>query len=603
MLSQTVLHRLRDWAKTSPDSKAQAFKTGQGHWSYVTAFEYLENVVSFSEYLRSEGYSKDEVGAIFSYNCKEWPQAELGLSLYGMKFVGLYPNAIGKECHYILNHTKSSILLVQNEEYFRRLTADGLGIPQTIKRVVVFEGPAQFSPIAVSFKDALEKGRKRLAEKGLSREVLFETTDTYLSKIDPLAPAFLIYTSGTTGNPKGAMLTHDNLAFTSDLVIKRWELPFQTGSLFSFLPMCHIAEQLHSVGVGISQRYLVYYCTKFDNVAVELAEAEPTLLLCVPRVWEKMMEKVQLTISKSPTLRKALANAALWSGGEKAKIRLGQTKPNALVNTAHGVFEKIVLSKVRKKMGLGKATLLASGAAPLPAHVSRWFRSLGLEILECYGMTESTGVISITLPGKDCAGTTGRPLEDCEFQLASDGEIMSKGRNIFMGYYQDPENTKATLENGWLKTGDLGEWTPDGYLRIVGRKREILKTSGGKMIAPVPIEEKLKEADFISQVCLVGDNRKFLSALITLSEGYLKELLDSKVPVENGFLQDGKVLDRVKAEITRVNGGLSNYEQVKKFAVLDREFSILEGEMTPTMKMKRNVIEKRFQNAIESFYN
>jgi len=593
MISGTILHRLRDWALTSPEAPAQSYKSEKGIWKTLSAQEYYERTQSLAYYLESEGFGEKDIGAIFSYNCKEWPQTELAMGLIRMKCVGLYPNSVTKEVHYILNHTQASLIAVQNEEYFKKLVLEGYQIPACVRKIIVFEGKADFSPLAISFEEVLKRGRSLMSAKNIN---------TYLERLDVHEPAFLIYTSGTTGNPKGAMLSHDNLVFASDLVIKRWQLPFQSGSLFSFLPMCHIAEQLHSVGVGISQRYLTYYCTKFDNVSTELLEAEPTLLLCVPRVWEKMMEKVQLTISHAPLMRKALATWAIWQGGDKMKSKFEDRSRGRIAQVADFLAAQLVLSKVRKKMGLGRATILASGAAPLPAHVSRWFRSIGLEILECYGMTETTAVISITLPGKDCAGTVGKPLDGCEFKFAPDGEIWTKGRHIFLGYYKDPENTAATLEDGWLKTGDLGEWTKEGYVKIRGRKREIMKTSGGKMIAPVPIEEQLKVAEFISQVCLVGDNRKYLSALITLAEGTLKQLNDKKAKIEKGLIIDQEILTKVKAEIARVNQSLSSYEQVKKFAVLDREFSIVEGEMTPTMKMKRSTIESRFKTVIDGFY-
>jgi long-chain acyl-CoA synthetase len=212
-------------------------------------------------------------------------------------------------------------------------------------------------------------------------------------------------------------------------------------------------------------------------------------------------------------------------------------------------------------------------------------------------------MVSITIPGVDCAGTVGKPLEGCDFKLGSDGEILSKGRHIFLGYLNDDANTRATLDDGWLHTGDLGEWTSAGLLRIVGRKKDIMKTSGGKMIAPSPIEEKLKEANFISQACLVGDNRKYLSALITLSEATMNDLKEKPGATRDGVVVDEQILSEVQNQFDRVNSGLASFEQVKKFTVIDREFSINDGEMTPTMKMKRNVIEQRFRPLIDQMYS
>jgi long-chain acyl-CoA synthetase len=210
--------------------------------------------------------------------------------------------------------------------------------------------------------------------------------------------------------------------------------------------------------------------------------------------------------------------------------------------------------------------------------------------------------VSITLPNRECAGTVGQPLEGCEFRLSEDGEILSKGRHVFLGYFKNPEGTAETLKEGWFYTGDLGKWNDEGLLQIVGRKREIMKTSGGKMVAPVPIEEKLKVSNFISQVCMVGDNKKYFSALVTLSEAVIADLKTKPNAFEGGILKDPEMFAQVKAEFDRVNSTLASYEQIKKFAVIDREFSIADQEMTPTMKMKRSIIEKNFASLINSFY-
>ena len=593
-MSSTVLHRLSDWAKATPHAIAQRTKIS-GQWKGTTAKEYLDRVFYLGVYLESCGLKPGEISAILSYNCAEWVHMELAAMLIRAESAGLYPNSTTKDIHYVLSHTEASVLAVQNKDYFDKIVAEGKSLPSSIRLIIVFDGDTSISPKAVSYAKAIEEGKKLAGGKKI---------EDYLSKIDPFAPAFMIYTSGTTGNPKGAVLSHDNLTFTSDQIAKRWKLPFGGGgSLFSFLPLCHIAEKLHSIGVGITQRYMVSYCTKFDNLVSELGEVEPQLLLCVPRVWEKMMEGVVSKIEKGSGAKKQLAIWALGVGKRVQDARIHRRAVAPLDLIAHPIADRLVLGKIRKALGLARANLLASGAAPLPAHVSKWFRGLGLEVLECYGLTESTGMVSITLRGVDCAGTVGKPLEGCEFKLGDDGEILSKGRHIFLGYLKDEANTKATLEEGWLHTGDLGEWTSAGLLRIVGRKKDIMKTSGGKMIAPVPIEESLKEATFISQVCLVGDNRKYLSALLTLSDSALNDVKERKGSLKDGVVVDPEMIRQVQGEFDRVNSSLASFEQVKKFTIIDREFSINDGEMTPTMKMKRNVIEQRFRPLIDHMYS
>lgn len=592
-MSSTVLHRLADWSKAAPSAPAQRYKVG-GEWKTLSSKEYMDRVFHLALYLESCGISAKDVGSIFSYNCKEWVHLQLALMLIRAKFAGIYPNSTAKDVQYILNHTESVVLGVQNKEYYTRIANEGKGVPNEIRLIISFDDDTSFSPKAIGYSTAVAEGKKLAGGRKL---------EDYLSKLDPFAPAFMIYTSGTTGNPKGAVLTHDNLTFTSDIVGKRWDLPKENGSLFSFLPLCHVAEQLHSVGVGISNRYLTSYCTKFENVGAELAETNPTLLLCVPRVWEKMMEGVVNKVSKGKGIKKKLADWAFGVGERVAKVKYTSNTAPLVDILAYPLADKLVLSKVKAALGLTNAKLLASGAAPLPAHVARWFRIFGLEIFECYGLTETTGVVSITIPGVECAGTVGKPLEGCEFKLGDDGEIMSKGRHVFLGYYKDEANTNATLENGWFKTGDLGEWNSNGLMRIVGRKRDIMKSSGGKMVAPSPIEEKLKESPIISQVCLVGDNRKYFSALVTLSEATLLDLKAKSGAMRDGVICDAEILKDVQSQFDQVNKTLASFEQVKKFTVIDREFTINDGEMTPTMKMKRNIIEQRFKPLIDQMYN
>ncbi|MEN9722837.1 MAG: Family ership [Pseudomonadota bacterium] len=593
----TILHRLKEWADAKPSSAAQAYKRGD-EWRVLTAREFCDRVYHLALFFESRGFTKDDIGAIFAYNSPEWVHADLAMLLLGGKSAGLYPNSTAKDIFYILNHTEARLLSVQNAEYFRKFVpvGDESSLPSRIEMILVFDGDCSISPKAVSYEAAISEGR-RIAESGKARSM-----ETLLAAIDPRVAAFMIYTSGTTGNPKGALLSHDNLVYTSDRVRDYWRLP-EKGRLFSFLPLCHIAEKLQNIGVGITMRYQVSYATKFDRVATELTEVEPTLLLSVPRLWEKMVEGVMSKLDQAPLARKKLAHWALATGARAAVTQLSG-RPLAIAELAQlKIADRLVLAKVRKALGLGQALTLASGAAALPAHVSRWFRSIGLEILEDYGQTETTGVVCMTEPGVDSAGTVGKPVPGMEFKIASDGEMLTRGRHVFLGYYKDSEGTQAVFDGeGWLHTGDLAELTPRGLVKIRGRKKEIMKTSGGKMIAPLPIEEKIKVHPMVSQVCLVGDNRKFISALVTLGEGTLNELKSRSGAHDGRVVQDSEVLKAVKQHLNSVNAELANYEQVKKITILAQEFSIEAGEMTPTLKMKRNVIESRYKDLIDLMY-
>lgn len=594
----TILHRLADWAESEPRAIAQRFRKDD-QWVPITVREYCDRVYWLALFLESRGMTRDDVGTILSYNCPEWVHLDLATLLVGAKSAGIYPNSTQKDIHYILNHTESRFFAVQNKTYFDKLSGSQgeSGLPARVDTLLVFDGDASLSPKAVSYQSALAQGKKLASEKGA------KTLKDYLNALDPHAPAFMIYTSGTTGSPKGALLSHDNLVYTVEHAMAHWDLAPGEGALFSFLPLCHIAEKIQNLGGGIFLRYTVHFCSQFEKVSQELPLAEPTLLLCVPRLWEKMMEGVNLKLASAPPLRRALAQWALGVGAKAARAKYsGNSIGYADLIQLH-LANKLVLGKVKAALGLQRADALASGAAVLPAHVSRWFQSLGFEINEVFGQTESTGIIFMTERGKDHAGTVGISVKGLESKIAEDGEVLTRGRHVFKGYFKDPEATAKTIDpEGWLHTGDLAAKTPQGLTRIRGRKKEIMKTSGGKMVAPVHIEEELKTAPMISQVCLVGDGKKFISALVTLTESKMAELAKVSGSLSGTTITKPEVVREVQAWVDRVNQGLASYEQIKKFAILSKEFSIEGGEMTPTLKMKRNVIETKYQAIIDSFY-
>jgi long-chain acyl-CoA synthetase len=534
---------------------------------------------------------------ILSVNCPEWVHVDLGTILYGMKSAGVYPNSTPKDVHYILGQTDASIITVQNRGFWEKIVGEKgeYPLPKQVKTVVVLDGDTSISPLAISYEDAIAQGKK------IAQSTRKTKLSEFLDQIDPDEGRFIIYTSGTTGNPRGALLSLDNLTYTAEIAAEFWKLPYAQGTLCSFLPLCHVAEKIQNIGVGITQRYTVNFVTKIDHVAKELPEIEPTLLLSVPRLWEKMMEGVLHKVDASSGVQKKLALWALDVGKRVAEAKYSGrfVHPKDLIQ--YRIADRLVLSKIRKAMGLGKAELLASGAAALPAHVSKWFRCLGLEILEDFGQTESTGVICMTQPGIESAGTVGKPVPGVEVKIAEDGELLTRGRHVFKGYYKDPEATANTLKDGWLHTGDLAEVNDRGLIRIKGRKKEVLKTSGGKMIAPLPIEETLKAHPKISHVCIVGDGRKYLTALVTLSEKALAEAKKDLDPSAR-VIEDGALKSEIKARFDEVNETLASYEQIKRFEILAHEFSVEAGEMTPTLKMKRSVVEKRYQDVIDGMY-
>lgn len=595
----TVLHRLNAWASAAPHDVAQRFKR-DGQWVSISAREFRDRVYYLTVFLESRGLAPAGSSVILSYNCPEWVHFDLAALLVGARSAGIYPNSTPRDIQFILSHTEASVLAVQNRDYFNRITGgSGDGLPRHVQLVVVFDGDTSIASNAIAYADAVAEG-KRLVESGRAPRM-----QEYLDRIDPHAAAIIIYTSGTTGSAKGALLSHDNLVFASDVVSDYWHLPFGRGTVFSFLPLCHVAEKLQNVGIGISRRYAVNFCSRFENVSKELTEVQPTLLLCVPRVWEKMMEGVLSEIRRSTGLKKRLSSWALDVGARVAEARFSGRRAAVLDLVQFAVARTLVISKMKRALGLGRAELAASGAAALPPHVARWFRSLDIEILEDFGQTETTGILCMTEPGVDSAGSVGKPIPGLEFAIAADGEILTRGRHVFVGYFKDAAATAAVRTNdGWLHTGDLGEWDARGLVRIRGRKKEVLKTSGGKMVAPVPIEDRLREYPLIGQACMVGDGRKFLAALITLSESMLAELRTREpFALQGRVVRHPSTLAEIKKVVDEVNQSLAQYERIKRFVVISREFSVSEGEMTPTLKMKRSVIEVRFRDVIDAMYS
>ncbi|MBI2520190.1 MAG: AMP-binding protein [Bdellovibrio sp.] len=574
----TVLHRLKSWADEHPEDIAQRYKQ-KGEWCNITAKEYCQRVFWLAIFLQSKGFNASDVGAILSYNCPEWVHLDLAPLLLGGKSAGLYPNASFNDISYVLKDTQCKLLSLQNKLYFDKATHQGqVPLPSHIKIVLVFEGDASFCAQGVSYAQALEEGKK-LAES-------LQLQD-YLDRLDPKHGAFLIYTSGTTGNPKGALLSHDNLAYASSIAMPVWGITKRMGNTFSFLPLCHIAEKIQNIGAGLTCQLRVDYCSGFENIAAELGEVRPVLLLSVPRLWEKMVEGVRQKLSTATGLKKVLAEWAIQTGQRVAQKKYRGQALSLFDEWQLFFANRLVLSKIKKAMGLDQVKLAASGAASLPAYVANWFAGLGINILEVYGQTESTGLISMTRPGVDSAGTVGLPVPNTDFKIMEDGEICTKGRHVFLGYYNKAEATNETIIDGWLHSGDLGKMDEKGLLKIVGRKKEIMKSSGGKMVAPVPIEDKIKTSPWVAQACMVGDGRKYFSMLLTLPEG---------------VKLNPEVEQAINKKIEEVNQELAGYEQIKYCKILANDFSIERGEMTPTMKMKRAAIEKNYKSDIDSMY-
>jgi len=586
----TLIHRLHEWSKEAPHEPAQA-KMEKGGWKMISSKEYFDQIFYLTLYLETKGFNESDTLAVLSYNRPESTYCEFAPHLLRGMSVGLYPSASDKDISFILSNTESRFIGIQNSSYFPKIK----DIDQ-FETILVFEGETDFSEKAISFQDALTIG-KSLAQKKSAQE--------YLDRLDPKRRSFLIYTSGTTGFPKGAMLSHHNFIFAGDAATKAFNIPHRdNGRFISFLPLCHVAEKMQALAVGISSRYTVYFTSKFEAVSKEMPLVKPTAMLSVPRLWEKMMEGIQKKIAAEPGTKGKVLRKIFELNQISAEREFKKDGSYGLSNLLiQKVSKELFVKKALEKLGIDELKCAGSGAAALPAHVARFFRSFGIEILEDFGQTETTGVTCMTVPGEDCAGTVGLPIENTDFKIADDGEILTRGDHVFLGYLKNDTATQETIDqDGWLHTGDLGKYNEKGYVQIVGRKKEIMKSSGGKMVAPVPIEELIKQSSLVSQACMVGDGKKFFSALITLEASVLNRIKHSSDAIEGVIVKSKEILTELEKTLAEVNQKLARYEQIKQFRVLSRDFLLEEDEVTPTLKMKRHVISKNFEQVIESMY-
>jgi long-chain acyl-CoA synthetase len=424
--------------------------------------------------------------------------------------------------------------------------------------------------------------------------------DERIAALEPDGLASLIYTSGTTGPPKGVMLSHRNLAWTAS-VSRDLVNGGPSDRALSYLPLSHIAEQTFTIHAAVTQGSAVYFAESIEKVADNLKEVQPTFFFGVPRIWEKLHAGISGRLGEAKGVKRALATAATRIGREYHAVTAEGGRPSRLLDLAHRAAGRLVYSKVKTAVGLGSARICASGAAPIAVEVLTFFTGLDILVHEVYGQSEDSGPTSFNLPGRTRLGTVGPPIPGVTVRIASDGEIQVRGPNVFLGYYKEPEATKESLVDGWLCSGDLGALDKDGYLVITGRKKEILITAGGKNVSPKNIEAALKNHPLISEAVVIGDRRKFLSALL-----WLDPEAAAKLVADRGLRGPAVELPEVRAEIQKgvdaVNADLAQVETVKKFHVIGEPLSIDSGALTPTLKVKRRVVYQLFAVAIEAMY-
>jgi long-chain acyl-CoA synthetase len=587
----TIPQRVLNQAKVRPFQPAYYVKRG-GLWRSTSWKDYVGEIRTAARALMALGLPAGGKVAMLGFNRPEWVIFNMGAMCAGGAGAGVYTTCSAEEVQYIVHHAEAAAVLLEDAGQWAKIKAKRAELP-LLKTVVMMKGaPKIDDPMVLSWEEFNAKATT-VAEAAL---------DERIDRIKQDELACLIYTSGTTGPPKGVMLSHRNLAWTAGAMAEMVGTRNDDCGV-SYLPLSHIAEQMMTIHGPATMGTAVYFAESIDKVPDNLKEVQPTTVFGVPRIWEKFHAGVSAKLAAATGVKKHLVAWTRKVCTEVVRLR-NQGRPiPPLLEAQYRVVDKLVLSKLKPALGLGRARVLVSGAAPIAKEILEFFASLDIVIQEVYGQSEDTGPTTFNLAGATKLGTVGRAVPGVEVKIADDGEILVRGSNVFIGYYKEPEATAESLKDGWLCSGDLGQFDADGYLSITGRKKEIIITAGGKNIAPKNIEGALKNHDLINEAVVIGDRRKFLSALITLDPEATERFLAGRGGA-NGTQahQHPAILAAVQKAIDEVNATLARVEQVKKFTILPRNLTIEDGELTPSLKVKRKIVNKNFGREIEAMY-
>ncbi len=570
-----------------------------GLWHDISWNKYYRLAKHVGSALISIGLQKGDCVSIIGDNCPEWVIIDIGVQCAGGVAVGVYSTNAWQQVEYVIQNSESKFFFVENEEQLDKWLHFRDQVP-FLKKVIVWDlkGLRSFKdPIVMTYDDLLEMGLG-IVERDPN---LFEDR---MEKVTPEDLSVLIYTSGTTGPPKGAMLTHRNITWTGR-AIARGNPVYDTDEVMSFLPLCHIFERLFSVFGHIIHGYTVNFTESLDTVTDNMREISPTVGYAVPRIWEKYLSAVYIKISDATWFKKLVFSTALKIGQRRATLKMNFKPVPFYVEALYQLVYLAVFRKLKEKLGFDRLRIAYSGAAPISPDVLHFFQSIGVNLIEGYGQTEATGVSCVSRVGKVKIGTVGPPLTGTEVKIAEGGEILVRSPSVFKGYYKDPKATNEALRDGWLYSGDIGKLDEDGYLRITDRKKDIIVTAGGKNITPQNIENRLKFGPYINDAVVIGDKRRFITCLIMIDEeNVVKYAQDNKIQFSTykDLAQNPEIIKLIQAEVDRVNETLSSVERVKKFTILPKRLYEEDGEVTPTMKVKRRYVNKAFSDLIEAMY-
>jgi long-chain acyl-CoA synthetase len=583
--------RVQQHRQQRPEAPAYFVRTAAG-WQPTTWRGYADDVRRTGRALTALGLEPGATVGIVGANRPEWTTFHLAAMSVGAVPVGIYTTSAAGEVQYIVDHAGSSILLLEDAEQWAKVAAERARLPR-LRHVVMMRGvPRIDDPLVMSWEEFQAAG-ERVSEADFDRR---------LEALQPDQLATLIYTSGTTGPPKGVMLSHRNLAWTAEAARQMIDVR-PSDALLSYLPLSHIAEQMFTIHAAATVGYVIYFAESIEKLPDNLKEVQPQIFFGVPRVWEKFHTGIAAKMEQAQGVKRRLVDWAMHVGRRTTALKNEGGDAGGLLALQHRLADRLIYSKLKPAIGLGRARLCVSGAAPIAADVLEFFAGLDVVVHEVYGQSEDCGPTSFNLPGQTKLGSVGRPVPGVDVRIAADGEILVRGPNVFLGYYNDPTATAETLVDGWLHSGDLGAIDADGFLQITGRKKEIIITAGGKNITPKNIEAALKQSPLINEATVIGDRRKYLTALLTLDPEAAASFAATH-HLNGAELHRHPLLRAAIAEhVERVNAQFARVEGVKKFCVLPRNFTIEAGELTPTLKVKRKIVAEHFAPEIEAMYD
>jgi long-chain acyl-CoA synthetase len=591
MLEKSIYELFKNVCEKNPDKVAFRYKK-ENEWKTVTWKEHQETCKNISKGLMALGVGKDDKVNILCSPRLEWIQTDMATASIGAVIVGIYSSNLADDCAYIINHSDAVVLIVENQKQLEKVAVIRDDLPK-LKHIVMIEGSPSGVEGVITWEDFLSKGTSITDEEFLARA----------SELQPGDVASLVYTSGTTGIPKGAMLTHENLVFTSWSALESLYIePYFEN--FLYLPLSHVFARI-IVYVCLRAGLTVNIGESRDKIVENMQEVKPHFFATAPRLYEKAYIGITSKAMDAGGIKHKMFRWALGVGYEVSK-RQQQSKPvSGSLAVKHKLANKLVFSKIQNLLG-GNLVFAVSGAAPLNKAIAEFFHACGILVQEGIGMTENTSFTNVNRYDNNKFGTVGPPGPGIEQKIAPDGEVLFRGKNVMLGYYKNPEETAETIDaDGWLHTGDIGEIDEDGFLRITDRKKAIIVTSGGKNVAPQRIEKIMRTSRYIDQVVVYGDKKKYLTGVVALDMDQVEEWATKhgiQFSDRKELSSHPKVIELIDNEVQEKNSALSSFETLKKIIVAADEFSVDSGEMTASLKVKRKVVTENYKTQLDALY-